>query len=157
MLKNSARNWTLKESEMRLMRLFLKIEKSRFTRPGPINVLRPKLPRRLRHVLGSGTGCRVAGSVLMTLTQLAAMPGAAAGTAKHCVRIWLLGFPGLVRLRHPGPPTRFGTSIAGSVLRKPRASPPKVGVNGTPVLASNTPPSCQPPKEFLRTPELHLC
>src|SRR6266566_5763578 len=71
-LKNSARNWTLKLSENRLLkmlvpqpappqlgpesfflkiRLFLKTEKSNFESPGPIRVLRPRFPRR---VLGLG-------------------------------------------------------------------------------------------------------
>jgi|ERR1700682_1257879 hypothetical protein len=49
MLKNSARNWMLKFSEIFLIALFLNMEKSRFTRPGPVNMLRPALPRRLKH------------------------------------------------------------------------------------------------------------
>src|SRR5712664_2354755 len=48
-LKNSARNCTLKLSEIFLMWLFLTTEKSRFIKPGPTNVLRPTLPRRLKH------------------------------------------------------------------------------------------------------------
>src|SRR5882762_200253 len=46
-LKNSARNCTLKLSEILLMLLFLNTEKSRFVKPGPTSVLRPTLPRRL--------------------------------------------------------------------------------------------------------------
>jgi len=38
MLKISARNCTLKFSEIRLMRLFLKTEKSKFVIPGPIKM-----------------------------------------------------------------------------------------------------------------------
>src|SRR5258708_31341690 len=53
-LKNSARNCTLKFSEILLTRLFLKIEKSRFESPGPIRILRPELPLRLKHC-GNGT------------------------------------------------------------------------------------------------------
>src|SRR5258706_4887502 len=48
-LKNSARNCTLKFSEIFVTRLFLKTEKSRFERPGPIRILRPELPRKLKH------------------------------------------------------------------------------------------------------------
>src|SRR5213593_3403031 len=48
-LKNSVRNWTLKLSEILGMQLFLNAEKSKFTSPGPINVLRPRLPRMLGH------------------------------------------------------------------------------------------------------------
>jgi len=49
MLKNSARNCTLKLSEIFLMGTFLNMEKSRFDVPGPIRMLRPELPRRLKH------------------------------------------------------------------------------------------------------------
>src|SRR5215469_4692279 len=49
MLNISIRNCTLKFSEMRLMRLFLNREKSRLVIPGPIRLLRPELPRRLKH------------------------------------------------------------------------------------------------------------
>src|ERR1700680_5266083 len=53
-LKNSARNCTVKFSEIRLIELFLNTEKSRFTIPGPVKILRPALPRRLKHC-GYGT------------------------------------------------------------------------------------------------------
>ena len=53
-LKNSARNCTLKLSEIRLIGLFLNREKSRFDVPGPVRMLRPALPRRLKHC-GKGT------------------------------------------------------------------------------------------------------
>src|SRR6202049_2598626 len=49
-LKNSARNWALKFSEIRLTWLFLKTEKSSFDSPGPIRTLRPKLPRKFAQV-----------------------------------------------------------------------------------------------------------
>ena len=49
MLKISARNCTLKLSEILLIGLFLNSEKSRFVRPGPVRMLRPALPRRLIH------------------------------------------------------------------------------------------------------------
>src|SRR6266478_2980512 len=52
MLKISMRNWTLKFSEIRFTRLFLNTEKSRFVIPGPIKILRPALPRRLKHTKG---------------------------------------------------------------------------------------------------------
>ena len=48
-LKNSARNCTLKFSEILVMGLFLNTEKSRFDVPGPISILRPAFPRRLKH------------------------------------------------------------------------------------------------------------
>src|SRR5712664_981906 len=51
-LKNSALNWTLNASEIRLIRLFFNRDESRFTSPGPISVFRPKLPRS---VIGVGT------------------------------------------------------------------------------------------------------
>src|SRR5579875_1409199 len=46
-LKNSARNWMLKFSEILRTGMFLKSEKSRSRRPGPTIWFRPKLPRRL--------------------------------------------------------------------------------------------------------------
>ena len=49
MLKNSARNCILKLSEIFFMGMFLNMEKSRFDVPGPIRMLRPELPRRLKH------------------------------------------------------------------------------------------------------------
>src|SRR5438093_12316227 len=48
-LKNSVRNCTLKLSEILGMQLFLNAEKSKFTSPGPIRVVRPSLPRALGH------------------------------------------------------------------------------------------------------------
>src|ERR1700730_6253762 len=51
-LKNSALNWTLNESEIRLMRLFFSRDESRLISPGPISVFLPKLPRS---VIGFGT------------------------------------------------------------------------------------------------------
>src|ERR1700739_465618 len=58
--KNSARNCTLKLSEILLIVLFLNTEKSRFIRPGPVTLLRPELPRRLKH---SNGGRRAGGGV----------------------------------------------------------------------------------------------
>jgi len=55
MLNNSARNCTLKFSEIRVTELFLNTEKSRFVSPGPIRMLRPALPRRLRHWKSDGS------------------------------------------------------------------------------------------------------
>src|ERR1700730_5282579 len=49
MLKISARNCTLKLSEILRMGLFLKNERSRFTRPGPGMMFRPAFPLKLRH------------------------------------------------------------------------------------------------------------
>lgn len=48
-LKNSARNCTLKLSEIFFTGKFLNIEKSKFDVPGPMSMLRPALPRRLKH------------------------------------------------------------------------------------------------------------
>src|SRR5213080_4105249 len=46
-LKISARNCTLKVSEIRLTELFLNNEKSNTDVPGPVKILRPELPRRV--------------------------------------------------------------------------------------------------------------
>src|SRR5713226_6654923 len=91
MLKISARNCTLKFSEILLIRLFLKMEKSRFVMPGPTKMFRPALPRRLKHC---GNGARNGGAVGSldwefggAGSQFAfqkAMSGAV-GTAKHSV------------------------------------------------------------------------
>ena len=78
MLKISARNCTLKFSEMRLMRLFLKTEKSRFVMPGPIKMFRPALPRRLKH-------CRLVVSPPVQLFAVQKAALGAVGMAKHCV------------------------------------------------------------------------
>src|SRR6267378_516963 len=48
-LKISARNCTLKFSEILRMGLFLKNERSRLTRPGPGMMFRPALPLKFRH------------------------------------------------------------------------------------------------------------
>src|SRR5216684_3770115 len=90
-LKNSARNCTLKFSEILRTRLFLKIEKSRFVSPGPIRILRPALPRRLKHcgkTAGTGgsvgsLGWMLGGNGLQFAFQKA--KSGALGTAKHWV------------------------------------------------------------------------
>src|ERR1700674_1910 len=48
-LKNSARNCMLKFSENFLIGISLIMEKSKLTNPGPMSVLRPKFPMRLKH------------------------------------------------------------------------------------------------------------
>src|SRR6266478_8877810 len=48
-LKISARNCTLKFSEILRMALFLKNERSRFTRPGPGMMFRPAFPLKFKH------------------------------------------------------------------------------------------------------------
>src|SRR6266404_1740185 len=58
MLNISTRNCTLKFSEIRLMLLFLKTEKSKLVMPGPIKMLRPALPRRLKHCRLGGVAVR---------------------------------------------------------------------------------------------------
>src|SRR5260370_38875797 len=55
-LKISARNWTLKFSEILLMWLFLNTEKSNPVMPGLIKILRPALPRRLKQARGGSQG-----------------------------------------------------------------------------------------------------
>jgi hypothetical protein len=47
-LKISARNCTWKVSEILDTEKFLKTEKSKFVRPGPIKILRPAFPPRLK-------------------------------------------------------------------------------------------------------------
>src|SRR5947209_18480131 len=48
-LKISARNCTLKFSEILRIGLFLKNERSRFTRPGPGMMFRPEFPLKFKH------------------------------------------------------------------------------------------------------------
>src|SRR6266404_3160076 len=64
--------------------------------------------------------------------------------------------PWLTSELQPGAETKFGTSMFGSILFTPRASPANPGVNGTPVLASNTPPTCHPPNAHAFTPCAHF-
>ena len=79
----------LNVSEIRLIGLFLKIEKSRFISPGPGMVLRPALPRRLKHArgdiggaLGSPMGTpKLGGAGSQFADQNAAL--GAVGTEKH--------------------------------------------------------------------------
>src|SRR5258708_5912363 len=85
MLNISARNCTLKFSEIFLMRLFLKTEKSRLVMPGPIKLLRPALPRRLKHCKEAGLiGPGALGGVGSQFALQNAGSGAV-GTAKHWV------------------------------------------------------------------------
>src|SRR5260370_10674028 len=99
MLKISMRNWTLKFSEMRFTRLFLNTEKSRLVMPGPIRILRPALPRRLKHARGESHGTGGVGGLVVASprigvprlggagSQLAVQNASfgAVGTAKHWV------------------------------------------------------------------------
>src|SRR3977135_1339276 len=105
MLKNSARNCTLKFSEMRRMRLFLNTETSNLDTPGPIIALRPKFPHMF-----------------------------APGKPKHSVWLYRLGFPGLLSVPQFGPARRFGRSLVSSNFM-PAGSPPRIGVKGWPELA----------------------
>ena len=78
MLKNSARNCTLKLSEILLIGKFLYTEKSRLASEGPTMLLRPALPRRFAQVPGrlelKGTHCEaIAGVALGIEKQLALM------------------------------------------------------------------------------------
>jgi hypothetical protein len=82
-LKNSARNCTLKLSEIFLTGVFLNIEKSRFDVPGPISMLRPALPRRLKHWSEpAGKGPPTVGGAGSQFAAQKAGVGAV-GTAKH--------------------------------------------------------------------------
>src|SRR5580704_15256662 len=84
-LKNSARNCTLKDSEIFLIGLFLKTEKSSSVVPGPIKELRLALPRRLKHSsepVGKGPP-KVGGAGSQFAAQKAGF--GAAGTVKHWV------------------------------------------------------------------------
>src|SRR5258708_1877240 len=99
MLKISMRNCTLKVSEIRFMRLFLNTEKSRLVLPGPIKMLRPALPRRLKHARGESHGTGGVGGLVVASpgigvlrlggagSQLAVKNASlgAVGTAKHWV------------------------------------------------------------------------
>src|SRR5260370_10087405 len=60
-LNISTRNCTLKFSEILLMWLFLNTEKSKLVIPGPIMMLRPALPRRLKQ--SGGVTCTGGGGV----------------------------------------------------------------------------------------------
>src|ERR1700681_1481033 len=81
-LKNSALNCALKVSEILGTRLFLKTEKSKLTRPGPIKMLRPALPRKLKHC-GKGTPVVPGGTGSQLAVQKAIF--GADGIAKHWV------------------------------------------------------------------------
>ena len=48
-LNISALNCTLKDSENLRMWVFLMTDRSRLDRPGPVKILRPALPPRLKH------------------------------------------------------------------------------------------------------------
>src|SRR5712692_8875347 len=78
------------------------------------------------------------------------------GTPKHCVLMYCVGLTGLTSEPQPEAETKFGTSMFGSVLFTPRASPPKPGVNGTPVVASKTPPISHPLRAHSLTPCAHF-
>src|SRR5205807_8059347 len=90
-LKNSARNCTLKLSEILLIELFLNSEKSRFIRPGLVKMLRPELPRRLKHCRGAALNGGALGSLGWALggcgSQFAFQnaKSGAVDTAKHWV------------------------------------------------------------------------
>src|ERR1700676_1246796 len=145
MLKNSARNCTLKFSEILLIELFLNTEKSRFDVPGPVKRLRPALPRRLKHwsEAGSTGPPKLGGAGSQLAAQNAAL--GAVGTEKHSVLMYLLGFPGLVSVAQPGVFSRFGKAQS-SRLRRPCGSPPvpQVAVKGTPSFTLKIVPNSHP-------------
>src|ERR1700730_6260869 len=89
MLKTSARNCTWKDSDILLTGMVLTNERSRFTVPGPVRMLRPALPRRLKHCgYGTVTGLP-SESVNGCGSQLAVQKAilGADGTAKHLLLI----------------------------------------------------------------------
>src|SRR6266850_5902286 len=145
MLNISARNCKLKVSEILVMRLFLKMEKSSEVMPGPIRILRPALPRRLKHLRSpAGSGPPKVGGAGSQFCVQKAISGAV-GTAKHPVLTYLLALPGFVRLLQPAPPSRFRKAQSSELSVPVGSSPvPHVGVNGTPSLAVKITPSCQP-------------
>jgi len=69
------------------MRLFLKTEKSKDVMPGPIRILRPALPLRLKH-------CKEVASPPMQFAFQNARSGAV-GMAKQSVLMYLSGLPDL--------------------------------------------------------------
>src|SRR5262249_52500560 len=105
-LKISTRSWTLNSSAARLIRLFLKIERSRFDRPGPMRVLRPPFPSR----------------------------GPGDGDAKHPVLMECLASRGFTADSQPGPVSRSGKANVSALLR-PSGSPPMIAAKGRPELA----------------------
>src|SRR6516165_3415980 len=98
-LNISMRNWMLKASEIFLTGMFLKTEKSRLVIPGPISVLRPELPRRLKQtkagkgapdkdgggLVGSAIRPRLGGLGVQFACQNARF--GAVGSGKHWKRI----------------------------------------------------------------------
>ena len=92
-LKNSARNCTLKFSDIFRTRLFLNNEKSKFERPGPISVLRPKFPRRFAQVpatprLPGSVGPLVPGGLKPKVVHREAIAGAALGRLKQLLLMY---------------------------------------------------------------------
>src|ERR1700730_7733204 len=90
-LKISARNCTLKVSEILRMGLFLKNERSRFTRPGPGMMFRPAFPLKLKHWGGTPAALPLTlspknlGSELHIGVGPVKNDAGAVGTAKHAV------------------------------------------------------------------------
>src|SRR2546426_1986470 len=91
MLKNSARNCTLKLSEIFGTAKSLYNERSRLASPGPLILLRPALPRRFAQLPATpekGTHCdAIAGVAMGTLKALVLMycrPG-------ELFQLWLMG------------------------------------------------------------------
>src|SRR5215469_431489 len=159
MLKISMRNCTLKSSEIRLMWLFLNTEKSRLVIPGPMRMLRPELPRRLKHcgkearTGGVPEGFWALGGAGSQFAFQKFVSGAE-GTEKHCVLMYVAELPGFVSVWHPDPRRRSGNAKS-SLLSVPAGSEPvpQVGVKGTPSLTVRIRPSSQPSVAHLPGPE----
>src|SRR5712692_8130503 len=153
MLKNSARNCTLKVSEILGTWVFLNTEKSTVLSPGPYKLFRPGLPTRFAQVPaipGLPAGLAALGVRAPKDPHWAAIAGVASGRAKHCaLRYWTPPWIGL----HPD--TRFAKSMEKSPLNPvPSGSPPPpiVGVKGDPVVAVTIAPSSQPPARYPAVP-----
>src|SRR2546429_160614 len=74
-----------------------------------------------------------------------------------CALPILFGFPGFVRVLHPGPPSLFGNAQSSLFCVRAGSSPvPHVGVKGTPSLTVRIRPSSQPSAIHLAGPENDL-
>src|SRR5437879_5137667 len=100
-------------------------------------MLRPALPRRLKHCGKAPTQ--------FCCQKFMSFPGTV-GTPKQSVLMYAFGLPGLVRVLHPDPPKRLGKAQSSLLCVSAGSEPvPQVAVNGTPSLAVKIRPSSHPP------------
>src|ERR1700722_4883398 len=130
MLKISARNCTVKVSEMRLMELSLKTEKSRFSSPGPGMILRPALPRRLKHT-GNGSVVRFGPYTPESRSAFPLPKGHIGGRRKRetlCLNV-VVGVPRIDKRRAPRATQTIRKCVIVSVgdSLRVRARPPSCG------------------------------